>query len=165
GTLAVNPETGDTFAWTVDLNNQDQGLWQDQCALSAGVCGNSTISFGQQWTTAALETDDPGQGPATIENGDYTLVLAAVPYALEGGADTILLAGDGDLWKCSLAAGCVWRDTTNAETCMSAQVAPYQHAVGWSAGNPAEILVGNDSGLWRSLDQIGETGQVCAATD
>ena len=29
GALAVNPQTGDTFAWTVDLNNQDQGLWQD----------------------------------------------------------------------------------------------------------------------------------------
>jgi hypothetical protein len=165
GTLAVNPETGDTFAWTVDLNNQDQGLWQDQCALSAGVCANATIGFGQQWTTAALETNDPDLGPATIENGGYTLALAAVPYALVGGADTILIAGDGDLWKCSLAAGCVWRDTTNAETCMSAQVAPYQHAFGWSARNPAEILVGNDSGLWRSLDQIGETGQVCAATD
>ena len=33
GALAVNPQTGDTFAWTVDLNDQDQGLWQDQCAI------------------------------------------------------------------------------------------------------------------------------------
>src|ERR1035437_6808802 len=31
GTLAVNPMTGDTFAWTVDINMQDKGLWQDQC--------------------------------------------------------------------------------------------------------------------------------------
>jgi hypothetical protein len=30
GTLAVNPFTGDTFAWTVDVNDQDQGLWQDR---------------------------------------------------------------------------------------------------------------------------------------
>ena len=29
GTLAVNPQTGDTFAWTVDAKNQDQGIWQD----------------------------------------------------------------------------------------------------------------------------------------
>jgi len=36
GTLAVNPQTGDTFAWTVDIDNQDQGLWQDLCAVSAG---------------------------------------------------------------------------------------------------------------------------------
>ncbi len=43
GTLAVNPSTGDTFAWTVDLNNQDQGLWQDQCALSGGSCSNNGV--------------------------------------------------------------------------------------------------------------------------
>ena len=34
GSLAVNPSTGDTFAWTVDAFNQDQGIWQDQCGLS-----------------------------------------------------------------------------------------------------------------------------------
>ena len=34
GALAVNPTTGDTFAWTVDVNNQDQGLSQDACSLS-----------------------------------------------------------------------------------------------------------------------------------
>jgi hypothetical protein len=48
---------------------------------------------------------------------------------------------------------------------MSAQVAGYQHALAWSTANPLEIFVGNDSGLWRSMDAIGETGQVCAATD
>ena len=51
GALAVNPQTGDTFAWTVDLNNQDQGLWQDQCAISGGACSNPTITFGKQWNT------------------------------------------------------------------------------------------------------------------
>jgi len=160
GTLAVNPQTGDTFAWTVDLNNQDQGLWQDQCAISAGVCTNPTISFAQQLKTTLLETSTP-EGPATIENGDYTLALSAVPSQ----QDTVVLAGDGDLWRCSVAMGCVWRNTTNANTCMSAQVAPYQHALGWSTANPLAIFVGNDSGLWRSLDAIGETGAVCAATD
>src|ERR1019366_3221148 len=50
--------------------------------------------------------------------------------------------------------------TTNASTCMSAQVAGYQHALAWSTANPLEIFVGNDSGLWRSMDAIGETGQV-----
>ena len=38
GALAVNPQTGDTFAWTVDEYNQDQGIWQDLCAASAGAC-------------------------------------------------------------------------------------------------------------------------------
>ena len=167
GTLAVNPLTGDTFAWSVDVDNQDQGLWQDACAISAGstpTCGNQSITFAQQLNTAALESDT-GQGAVTIANGDYNLALAAVPYALQQGADTWLLAGANDLWKCSLAAGCVWRNTTNSTTCMSAQVGEFQHAITWNTANPLEIFVGNDSGLWRSLDVIGETGAVCNATD
>ncbi len=37
----------------------------------------------------------------------------------------------------------------------------------WPGTGPIrnEIFVGNDSGLWRSTDAIGETGQVCASTD
>ena len=160
GTLAVNPQTGDTFAWTVDANNQDQGLWRDQCALSGGACASENITFAQRWNTSALETNT-NQGAATIANGDYNLALAAVPSQ----QDTLLLAGANDLWKCSLAMGCVWRNTTNATTCMSAHVAEYQHALAWNTANPLEIFVGNDSGLWRSTDALGETGQVCAATD
>ncbi len=160
GALAVNPLTGDTFAWTVDLNNQDQGIWQDVCAASEGMCTQSTIAFGKQWGTAALETDT-FQGAATIANGDYNLVLAAVPQ----GQETELFAGGNDLWRCSLAMGCAWRNTTNATTCMSAGVGPYQHALEWSAANPLEVFVGNDSGLWRSMDSVGESGTVCAADD
>jgi hypothetical protein len=163
GTLAVNPETGDTFAWTVDAFNQDQGLWQDQCAISAGVCGTQNVNFAQQWNTQALETNTL-DGAATIADGDYTLALAAVPQVQQG-SDTLLLAGADDLWKCSLAAGCVWRNTTNAATCMTAGVAEFQHALAWNPASPLEILVGNDSGLWRSLDAIGETGQACSASD
>ena len=83
GTLAVNPSTGDTFAWTVDENNQDQGLWQDQCAISGGHVHESTITFAQRWNTAALETST-SSGAATIANGDYSLALAAVPAAGRG---------------------------------------------------------------------------------
>jgi Abnormal spindle-like microcephaly-assoc'd, ASPM-SPD-2-Hydin len=164
GTLAMNPQTGDMFAWTVDAYNQDQGLWQDQCAISGGACGAPNITFAQQWNTQALETNT-ANGAATINNGDYNLALAAVPAALGQGEDTWLLAGANDLWRCSLAAGCVWRNTTNSATCMSAQVAEFQHALAWSTTNPLEIFIGNDSGLWRSLDAIGETGPVCTASD
>jgi len=160
GSLAVNPLTGDTFAWTVDIDNQDQGLWQDQCQISGGGCASQTPTFGQQWPTNELEGDD-AEGPATIVNGDYTLALSAVPYE----QDTIVLAGDQDLWRCSLAVGCQWRNTTNTTTCMSAGVGEYQHALAWDAANPLEVFIGNDSGLWRSLDQIGETGAVCNPTD
>ncbi len=156
GALAVNPLTGDTFAWTVDRFDQDRGLWQDRCALSGNACANPTIAFGQRWSTAALET-----GTATIANGDYTLALAAVPSQ----QDTLLLAGGADLWKCSLTAGCVWRNTTNTASCMSAEVGEYQHALAWNPDNPSEIFVGNDSGIWRSEDAIAQTGSACASTD
>jgi hypothetical protein len=161
GTLAVNPQSGDTFAWTVDGSNQDQGLWEDVCAIGSGACTNRNLTFANQWSTTAIQTNDPQQGPATIEDGDYTLVLAAVPSA----QDTVLFAGTGDLWQCSLAAGCNWRNTTHTQTCRSAQVAPYQHALAWNPVNPSEILIGNDSGLWRSLDEVGETGPSCDASD
>jgi hypothetical protein len=162
GTLAVNPQTGDTFAWTVDAFNQDQGIWQDQCAMSGGACTNQTIAFQQQWSTAALQTSTI-DGPATIANGDYNLALAAVP----SGQETMLLAGANDLWKanCPLAQGCQWRNTTNSTVGFCAQVGEFQHALEWNTANPLEIFVGNDSGLWRSMDAIAETGQVCAASD
>ena len=162
GTLAVNPQTGDTFAWTVDIDNQDQGLWQDLCAVSAGACAGPAIAFGQQWNTAALETNT-SLGQATIENGDYNLALAAVP----SGQETMVLVGANDLWQsdCPVAQGCPWRNTTNSTTCMSAQVGEYQHALAWNGNNPLEIFLGNDSGLWRSTDAIGETGPVCAPSD
>ena len=160
GTLAVNPLTGDTFAWTVDLNNQDQGLWQDACSIASGACSNQTVAFAQRWNTALLESNT-SLGAVTIANGDYNLALAAVPAQ----QDTLLLAGANDLWRCSLAMGCSWRNTTNATTCMSAQLAPYQHALAWNPSNPQEVFIGNDSGLWRSTDAISETGSVCSPTD
>jgi hypothetical protein len=160
GALAVNPVTGDTFAWTVNASNQDQGIWQDVCAISGGACSNQAVAFSKQWKSADLETST-SLGSATIRNGDYNLVLAAVP----SGQDTLLLAGANDLWKCSLAAGCAWRNTTNANSCMSAQVGAYQHALAWSESNPQETFIGNDSGLWRSVDAIGETGAACDPTD
>jgi hypothetical protein len=160
GALAVNPVTGDTFAWTVDLNDQDQGLWQDACSVSGGTCSNQTVAFSQSWNTTPFETNT-SLGAATIANGDYNLVLAAVPAQ----QDTLLLAGANDLWRCSLAMGCTWRNSTNAFTCMSAQVPPYQHALAWNPANPQEVFIGNDSGLWRSMDDIGETGSVCSSAD
>ena len=174
GALAVNPQTGDTFAWTVDLNDQDQGLWQDQCNLnSSGTCNNANLAFATQWSTAALETSTL-EGAVTIAEGVYNLALAAIPSQ----QDTLLFAGANDLWKCSLANLCVWRNTTNAITCPgnNAQVGEFQHVVAWpdsawyaypdqQVALEQEIFLGNDSGLWRSIDAIGETGTVCSAAD
>ena len=173
GALAVNPVTGDTFAWTVDLNDQDQGIWQDQCALdsSTGACGNQSIDFAFQLNTAALESNTLA-GAATIVDGTYNLALAAVPVPEQ--QVTTVLAGANDLWQCSVTEtalpGCVWRNTTNSTTCMSAKVGEFQHALAWSESDPLEIFVGNDSGLWSSLDGINESPSaspepVCSPTD
>ena len=164
GALAVNPVTGETFAWTVDANNQDQGLWQDLCALTSGVCTNQTVAFGQRWSTAALESSTT-QGTATIANGVYTLALAAVPVPNQQAVE--VFAGATDLWQsaCPVSQGCTWRNTTNANTCFSAAVGPFQHALAWNPSNAAEVFLGNDSGVWRSMDLVAETGSVCGASD
>jgi hypothetical protein len=164
GTLAVNPSTGDTFAWTVDANNQDQGLWQDQCGISGSNCTNQNITFARRWSTASLDANT-SLGAATVLDGSYTLALAAVPGGLGAGQDTLLFAGTDDLWKCSLVEGCVWRNKTNVATCKTAHVGAYQHALAWNAANPGQLFIGNDSGLWRSMDAAGEAAPACSASD
>jgi hypothetical protein len=163
GALAVNPQNGDTFAWTVDIDNQDQGVWQDQCAMSGNSCSNATITFAQELNSAQLETSTT-QGAATIADGNYNLTLAAIP----SGQESMILAGAHDLWSvsCPPTTLCFanWRNTTNSTTCMSAGVAEYQHALAWNAANPEEIFIGGDSGLWRSTDGIAETGAACSST-
>ena len=164
GALAVNPTTGDTFALTVDGNNLDQGLWQDACALTSSSCASSTVAFAKQFISTPLETSSTN---TAIVQGSYNLTLAAVP----SGTDTLLFAGTTDIFRCSLAAGCVLRDTTNSgDGCATpALVAPAQHAVAALAlptGATQPLLYfGNDGGLWRSTDGVNQTGSACAATD
>ncbi len=165
GTLAVQPVTGDLFALTTDLNNVDQGLWQDVCGLSAGSCTSSTVTFGTRLNSGALEV---GAGSSEIFQGDYDLALAAVPTTTGNVADTTLLVGTVDLYRCTLAGGCALRNTTNASNgCAApAKVAPAQHAmVAAGIAAPGLLFFGNDGGLWRSTDGVAQTGQACAATD
>ena len=161
GALAVQPASGDMFALTVDGSNLAQGLYRDICSLSGTNCGNAAVTFGTVLNAASLEV---GSGSTQIPQGDYNLTLAAVA----SGTDTILYAGTIDLYRCSIAAGCVLRNTTNAQNgCTnSAMVAPAQHAIATlaTAGNPL-LYLGNDGGLWRSSDGANETGQPCSLTD
>ncbi len=168
GALAVQPVTGDMFALTVDLNNLDQGLWQDVCNSSGSGCASSTVTFARQLPSTALEA---GSGDATIPQGDYNLWLAAVPAGSASTApnDTLLFAGTEDIYRCALASGCTFRNTTNADTCAAAQVAASQHAVDFLAtpGGTAEPLLyfGDDGGLWRSTDGVDQQASVCSADD
>jgi len=165
GTLAVQPATGDLYALTVDANDNDQGLWQDLCAASSGACASPAPTFSTRVDNGALDTT----GTAAIAQGSYNLALAAAPAT---GNATLLFAGTADLYRCGIAAGshsCTLRNTTNAfDGCNApAAVAPAQHAiaaVAQTSGVPI-LYLGNDGGLWRSLDGVAETGSVCAATD
>ncbi len=166
GALAVQPNSGDTFALTVDSNNLDQGLWQDVCASSGGSCSNGAATFATRLGSSALEA---GGGNKTIVQGDYDLTLAAVPSGPNGSTqDTLLFAGTVDLYRCSLAAGCTLRNTTNAENACGApaHVAPSQHAIAAMASGALPLLyAGNDGGVWRSTDGVNQQAAPCSADD
>ena len=167
GALAVQPVTGDTFALTTDINNLDQGLWQDACTLSSGACASSTLTFSQIGDTA-LEagTLNPSQ-PSLIPQADYDLYLAAVPSQQGGQPDTLLFAGTADIYRCDLGSGCAWRNTTHAQSsdCNSAHVAPAQYAVDATFGANGLLYFGNDGGLWRTTDAVNQQGNQCSADD
>jgi hypothetical protein len=158
GALAIQPVTGDLFALTVDLNNLDQGLWQDVCALNSGVCSSGTVTFANQISDTALEA---GNGDTTIPQADYDLYLVAVPSQ----QDTLLFAGTEDIYRCSLANSCAWRNTTHATTCASAQVAWSQHAIDATLGSQGLLYFGNDGGLWRSMDAVNQQSAECSSDD
>jgi hypothetical protein len=160
GVITAQPVTGDLYALTVSSSNGDQGLWQDLCNANSGSCSNSAPTFAHRLDNGALDTT----GTTTLQQGVYNLALLALPASANG---TLLFAGTVDLYRCSLAAGataCTLRNTTNAlDGCNApAGVAPAQHAL---AGSGTLLYLGNDGGLWRSLDGVAETGSVCSSTD
>ena len=167
GALAAQPTSGDLFALTVDAVNNDVGLWQDACAKSGTACANAAVAWGTQLDATPME-----DGNGVIPQGDYNLALAAVPAATAlSTTDTLLFAGSGDLYRCSLAGGCSLRNTTNATTGCAAPagVAPAQHAIAWGT-NPSNsaapaMYFGNDGGLWRSLDGVNQQAAVCSPDD
>jgi hypothetical protein len=166
GALAVQPATGDLYALTVDLNDADQGLWQDLCTLTAGTCATPAPTFANRIDNAAL---DNSPSDPTIAQGGYDLTLSAAPAAANS---TLLYAGTIDLYRCAISANesaCSLRNTTNIlDGCDApARVAPAQHALAsiTQSTNIPVLYLGNDGGLWRSLDGVAETGAVCSTTD
>ncbi len=157
GALAVQPRSGDLFALTVDVNLRDQGLWQDLCSATANVCSSSTVVFAKRLPSEILDDSN-----GVIPSGDYSLWLAAVPVT----SDTLLFVGATDIYRCSVAAGCLFRNTTNTTTCAAAKVAPFQHAVDATFGADLSLMFfGSDSGLWRSTDNVTQTQPPCNSDD
>jgi hypothetical protein len=162
GALAAQSTTGDLFALSTDVNNLDQGLWQDVCALSGQNCASSTVAFATRLTSTPLES---GAGSTVIAQADYDLWLAALPITTGSSPDTLLLAGTEDIFRCTLASGCILRNTTNVNTCKSAMVASSQHAVASGQGTVPVLYFGNDGGLWRSTDEVNQQASVCSSDD
>lgn len=158
GIIAVQPQTGDMYAITVDQYNNDQGLWRDACNDTGSGCANPVVQFNQQIADTAIESSD---GSGEIQQGAYDLSLAAVPWE----DDTILLVGTQDIYRCSLVNGCVWRNTTNTGGCAAAQVAPSQHVIDATSGTQGIVYFGNDGGLWRTTDVVNQTQAACGADD
>ena len=158
-------QTGDLYALTVDVNDNDQGLWQDLCNATSGSCANPSPTWGARIDNGALEI---GSGSTAILQGSYNLSLAAAPLPSGG---TLLFAGTVDLYRCSISANstsCSLRNTTNAiNGCNApAAVAPAQHAIAASLTTGSElVLLGNDGGLWRSTDGVNQTGAACSVSD
>ncbi len=167
GALAVNATTGDTFALTTDLADGDVGLFQDVCGRNGRACSDAEPTFGQMLDSTALQA---GSGSTTIAQADYNLALTAVPVAAAGSvpADTVLLVGTTDVYRCSVGAGCTLRNTTNAVNGCNAPaaVAPAQHAiVADAAAGAGVVFFGNDGGLWRTTDLVNQQGTACSADD
>jgi hypothetical protein len=89
------------------------------------------------------------------------LSLAAVPSQ----QDTLLFVGTKDIFRCSLANSCAWRNTTNTDNCTAAQLAPSQHAFDATLGASGLMYFGNDGGLWRTTDAVDQQQPTCSVDD
>ena len=153
--LAVQPDSGDMFAMAVSQANADSGLWEDVCGAVSGTCSTPLPVFGKRIGNAALETST-----GVIAGASHALWLDAIP----SGNDTLLFAGTQDLFRCSLAAGCIWRNATNVNGCAAAKVGSNQHSVAWVA-NSATLYFANDRGLWRTDDAMNQQPAACSVDD
>jgi hypothetical protein len=155
GEIAVVPNRagqsnlGEMYAWYVDTNDSDQGIWQ-------------SLNGGATW----LQINDSGItncgdffGGCGTAQGSYNLALAAVP----NGTATDLYAGAENLYKCTLTnafPSCngtgnnSFMNLTHVYGCSNiARVHPGQHAMDFLVANGAALLYfANDGGIYRALD-------------
>jgi hypothetical protein len=169
GAIAVVPKRagssglGEMYAWYVDSNDVDQGIW-------------TSSDGGSSWT----QIDDSGitncgdlLGGCGTENGTFNLTLAAVP----DGPATDLYAGAANIYKCQinvLNATCsgtgnnTFLNLTHVYGCSDiAKVHPAQHAMDFLAANGTSLLYfANDGGIYRALDgYTGLTTGTCGGTN
>jgi hypothetical protein len=164
GEVSVVPGRNEMYAWYVDGNDNDQGIW-------------TTTDAGLTWTqlneSGITNCGDPlGCG---TENGTYNLELLAVP----DGSATDLYAGAVNLYKCQIVSAAplcagsganTFLNLTHAYGCSAiARVHPAQHAASSLLVNSNEqdiLFFANDGGVYRALDGYsGLTTGACGATN
>lgn len=152
GELAVVSGRNEMYAWYVDANDLDQGIYR-------------SLDAGSTWTAideSGLTACGDGSGCGT-EQASYNLALAAVP----DGTTTDLFAGAMNIYKCralvSNQVSCAdsgWLNLTHVYGCTDiAKVHPAQHAIAINnpSGTGKELaFFANDGGIYRALD--GFTG-------
>ncbi|HEX3105887.1 MAG TPA: hypothetical protein VHQ22_15695 [Terriglobales bacterium] len=159
GEIAVVPDRpgpnslGEMYAWYVDANSTDQGIWQ---SLDGGLTWMLINDSG------ITNCGDLFGGCGTGQ-GIFGLTLAAVP----NGTATDLYAGAVNVYKCTITnafptcngtANNTFMNLTHAYGCSDiAKVHPDQHAMDFLVANgTALIYFANAGGIYRALD--GYTG-------
>ena len=156
GEIAVVPGRKEMYAWYVDANDFDQGIWQ---SVDGGAVWNQINEYG-----IFNCGDEIGCG---TDQGSYNLELAAVPNGTSGVTD--LYAGAINLYKCEISSGfpacnpnapqappdATFLNLTHAYGCSSiAEVHPAQHAAAFLVNNSTEDVMyfANDGGIYRALN-------------
>jgi hypothetical protein len=169
GEIAVVPNRpgtsglGEMYAWYVDANEADQGIWQ-------------SLDGGASWTSI----DDSGItncgdlfGGCGTAQGTFDLTLAAVA----NGTATDLYAGAVNIYKCTITNAFPSCNGTGNNTFLNlthvygcseiAKVHPGQHAMDFLVANGSALLYfANDGGIYRALDgYMGLTTGTCGLSN
>jgi hypothetical protein len=162
GEIAVVPGRNEMYAWYVDVNETDRGIWRST---------NGGTSWTQIPETGITSCGD-SFGCGTSQ-GSYNLELVAVP----NGSATDLYAGAINLYKCTLATNTstsctqtanTWINLTHVYGCSSiAKVHPDQHDLDFSVVNGKDIMYfANDGGIYRAVDGfLGLATGTCGGTN
>ena len=168
GEFAAVPGRNEMYAWYVDENENDQGIWQ-------------TLDGGNTWTqlddSSITNCGDFSGGCGTAQ-GSYNLELAAVPNGLTA---TDLYAGAINLYKCTISSISPFCGGTGSGTFLNlthvygcapnfgsiAHVHPDQHDLDFMVANSKAILYfANDGGIYRALDGYsGLTTSDCSGSN
>ncbi|MBV8208395.1 MAG: hypothetical protein JO041_16540 [Acidobacteria bacterium] len=150
GELAVQPQSGELFAWSVDGNNNDGGIYR---SADGGSTWAPVHTFGDGVTNCGDAGLDGVTGCGT-DQGTFNLALMAVSTA--GGTD--LYAGAVNVFRCSLTPAnpfCQkpgsWLNLTHVYGCVAnTNFHPDQHAMAFVPAAAGTVLFGNDGGLYRA---------------